>query len=122
MEKREFKWILSSVWILQRATSIQGKFYIVNKQLQMSNCNILLFSEIKTLTKVMKFIFGIMELKDGIWRMVRILEPKITIAGCICIHQVRNKIKIQLRFLTKLNYPMGPRIRQKQIFKFSTVL
>ena len=51
----------------------------------------------------MKFIFGIMELKDGIWRMVRILEPKITIAGCICIHQVRNKIYIHTQLIFMFN-------------------
>ena len=103
MERQEFQWILSSCRNLQWATSIQGKFHIVNKKMQMSNCNILLFSEIKTLKMVRRFIFFIREVMFGIWRKVWNLEKKIQLLGCICIHQVRNKIKIHKQIIFMFN-------------------
>ena len=67
----------------------------------MSNCNILSFSGIAELTEATKFIFFIREVILGIWRRVRISEPKVQCAGCTCIHQVRNKIKLNLNEIFK---------------------
>ena len=61
--------------------------YKVSFILPATNCKIqiriLLFSEIKTLKKVAKFIFIIREVIDGIWQMVQIFERRMTNAGCI---------------------------------------
>ena len=53
---------------------------------------ILILSGVKGVNVMENFIFFIREVIIGIWREVRILEPKMIFAGCICIHQVRNKI------------------------------
>ena len=81
--------------------------YKVSFILPATNCKIqiiiLLFSGIKTLKVVPKFIFSIREVIDGIWQMVQIFEPKVQPAGCIWIHQVRNKISIHMQFISMFN-------------------
>ena len=69
--------------------------------MKMSNCNISFFSGIKTQMMVMipmKFIFGIQVKPIGVWRMVRLLGPKLLKTGCFSIRQVKNKIQVHTQW------------------------
>ena len=39
---------------------------------------------------------------NGVLQVVRDIEPKVQAAGCIWIHQVRNKISIHMQFISML--------------------
>ena len=108
-------------WHLWRplVLDMKGAPEMSTKNILMSNFNISFFSEMKKLKMVMKFIFIIRWVTNGVFRTVRISKRKLQPAGCISSHLVRNEIQILLKIWYWMSYWSKHDIKERDIRKIA---